>query len=122
MSRNKQLKPLYKKKRSRLNDFDIFSMVFVGIFTVPLGVYLLYKHYDNEFGLIFGLLFVLCPLIVLWDNKRSPEQKARDDEEAEMFKTAAMIDYLASSKKKTKKKGSDSWLEQTGGHVEGEEW
>ena len=72
MSRKKQLKPLYKKKRSRLNDFDIFSMVFVGILTVPLGVYLLYKHYDNEFGLIFGIMFVLTPLIVLWYNKRSP--------------------------------------------------
>ena len=115
MPRNKQIKPLYKKKRRRLNDFDIFSMVFVGILTVPLGVYLLYRHYDNEFGLVFGLMFVLSPLIVLWYNKRSPEQKARDDEEAQMVKTALMTDYLLSSKKKSKKKGSDSWLDQIGG-------
>ena len=117
MARNKQRKPLYGKKR-RLNGVDIFSMVVVGIIFVPLGVWLLYKHYDNEFGLIFGILMVLSPLLVLWDNKRSPEQKARDEEEARMFKTAAMIDYLAFGKKKSRRKHTDSWVEQTGGYYE----
>lgn len=79
----------------------------------------LIKQGDNEIGLIFGLLFVLSPLIVLWDDKRSsPEQKARDEKKARMLMTAAMIDYLTSGKKKSNKRHTDSWLEQTGGFYE----
>ena len=115
MARNKQRKPLYGKKH-RYDGADIFAAVFVGIIMVPLGVLLIIRQHDNEFGWIFGITMILSPLIVLWDSKRSPEQKARDKEEAQMVKTAAMIDYLAFGKKKSRKRGSDSWLEQTGGY------
>ena len=109
MPRTKPLKPLYKKK-PRFNGADIFSAVFVGIIMVPLGVLLIIHQHDNEFGWIFGITMILSPFIVLWDSKRSPEQKARDDAEARAVTTALMADILLSGKKKSKKKGSDSWF------------
>lgn len=101
MSRQPKFKPLYKKKR-RFNEADIFSAIIVGVIMVPLGVLLLIHQYDNEFGWIFGITMILSPLLVLWDSKRSPEQKARDEKETQMVKTALMMDFLLFNKRKSK--------------------